>query len=238
MLLNVKKGSNNMFAIERQKEILETINVIGRISVSEIQKKYLVGYETAKRDLMILEEQGAIQRTYGGAIKKDNTSRTDCDLTNNLIGKIAYKALLEIKPEETIFLDDSKYSFYIAHNLNIPCHVITHNIYLAGILTKNTKLNVTLIGGPINSDGNIYDNEFFNKYNVNIFDKAFISGNGYDAEEGLSTDNKNLSILLHEASKLSNKVICMLEHKWIGTKRMYPIVEQQFIARLYTELDN
>lgn len=224
-----------MFAIERQEEILKIINTTGRISVAEIQKNFLVGYETAKRDLMILEERGEIQRTYGGAIKKDNINSTEDNLIHDVtIGKIAHKALLEINIGEKIFLDNSKYSFYIARNLSTPCHITTFNIKLACIL-KNKNLNVTIVGGQIDVYGNVYDEEFFNKYTATIFDKAFISGKGYETESGLSTNDEKISKILREATKISDSTICMLERQFIGKKWEYQIIDQKSITRMYTD---
>ena len=46
-----------MFLEERHKEILRLLEEKGSIRTSEIQRKFSVGYDTAKRDLRLLEEQ-------------------------------------------------------------------------------------------------------------------------------------------------------------------------------------
>ena len=57
-----------MFNEERHQEILRILSEKGRISNSEIQKTFQISYDSAKRDLRLLEEQGLLKRTHGGAI--------------------------------------------------------------------------------------------------------------------------------------------------------------------------
>lgn len=57
-----------LFPAERRKKILEIVEKEGRITVSDIQRIFLVGYETAKKDLALLESDNKLKRVYGGAI--------------------------------------------------------------------------------------------------------------------------------------------------------------------------
>lgn len=57
-----------LFPVERRKKILEIVEKEGRITVSDIQRIFLVGYETAKKELALLESDNKLKRVYGGAI--------------------------------------------------------------------------------------------------------------------------------------------------------------------------
>lgn len=57
-----------LFPVERRKKILEIVEKEGRITVSDIQRIFLVGYETAKKDLALLESDNKLKRVHGGAI--------------------------------------------------------------------------------------------------------------------------------------------------------------------------
>lgn len=57
-----------MFIEERHRAILTIENEVGRISIGEIQEKFSVSVDSARRDLRILEEKGLLKRTHGGAI--------------------------------------------------------------------------------------------------------------------------------------------------------------------------
>ncbi|MBE6613360.1 MAG: DeoR/GlpR transcriptional regulator, partial [Ruminococcaceae bacterium] len=57
-----------MYIEERHQAILDIISNEGSISTARIQQEFGVGYDSAKRDLRILEEKGLLRRTHGGAI--------------------------------------------------------------------------------------------------------------------------------------------------------------------------
>ena len=60
-----------MFIEERHEEIIRIIQKEGSITNARIQQEFGVGYDSAKRDLRILEEQGKLKRTHGGVSRKN-----------------------------------------------------------------------------------------------------------------------------------------------------------------------
>ena len=64
-----------MFMEERQKDIVKKLNETGRVLVSELQERYGISADCARRDLRMLEGKGLLQRTHGGAIA---LSKGDC----------------------------------------------------------------------------------------------------------------------------------------------------------------
>ena len=57
-----------MFAIERQKRIMELLRENGAVQVSRLSAEFGVAEETIRRDLEKLEAEGLVTRTFGGAI--------------------------------------------------------------------------------------------------------------------------------------------------------------------------
>ncbi|HBG16416.1 MAG TPA: DeoR/GlpR transcriptional regulator, partial [Firmicutes bacterium] len=57
-----------MFPEERRKMILEILNNQGRCRVANLAKKLSVSEVTIRMDLDVLEKQGLLRRTHGGAI--------------------------------------------------------------------------------------------------------------------------------------------------------------------------
>ncbi|WP_029323895.1 DeoR family transcriptional regulator [Butyrivibrio sp. AE3004] len=57
-----------MFIEERHQAILKYLQENGSITNADIQNSFGVSYDSAKRDLRILEEKGLLKRTHGGAI--------------------------------------------------------------------------------------------------------------------------------------------------------------------------
>ena len=57
-----------MFALERQKRILELLAQDGAVLVTKLSAELGVTEETVRRDLEKLEKQEALVRTHGGAV--------------------------------------------------------------------------------------------------------------------------------------------------------------------------
>ena len=56
-----------MLAVERRACIKETIQEQKSVAVSDLARRFDVTEETIRRDLKVLEAQGVLTRTYGGA---------------------------------------------------------------------------------------------------------------------------------------------------------------------------
>src|ERR671939_111673 len=112
----------NVLAETRRREIAETLRTAGSITVAEVVARYGVSAMTARRDLADLERRGIVRRTHGGAVlptvsgHEDSFARrlkVDVDAKRRL----ADAATAGLAPGETVFLDSSTTSFYVARRL-------------------------------------------------------------------------------------------------------------------------
>lgn len=97
-------GIKNMFPIERQEAIVNYVNKNGRIRISDIQNMFLVGYETAKNDLILLEKEKKLRRVHGGAISISSTE--NCNLNYSFNSNLN-NFLRSCKTELNIYIDSS-----------------------------------------------------------------------------------------------------------------------------------
>src|SRR5690242_3240793 len=108
-----------MFTEERLEQILSILNENGRVKVKELSERFNVSEGMVRKDLQRLERDGAIQRTYGGAILRRKISKsspiTD-RMKSNLNSKklISEKAFNLIEDEDVIFLEPSSIDFLLA----------------------------------------------------------------------------------------------------------------------------
>src|SRR5690554_4009034 len=61
-------GGKSMFAEERYIRIIDLVNQIGKVTVTELSRILDVSTVTIRRDLEKLEEQQLLIRTHGGAM--------------------------------------------------------------------------------------------------------------------------------------------------------------------------
>ena len=57
-----------MFVKERLEIIMSLLKEKGKIEVNDLSKQFKVSKDLIRKDLQKLEDQGLLERTYGGAI--------------------------------------------------------------------------------------------------------------------------------------------------------------------------
>lgn len=185
-----------MFIEERHQAILNHLNEKGRIAASEIQDMFNVSFDTARRDLRILEENGLLKRTHGGALPLRQigfskppkmTGRDIREIKGNYYA-IAQKAVSMIRNRDVIFITSASVGYLMTQSLpkDIFITVVTNSIIIADELRKKDNIRVILAGGEMDDKGNCYDSFSMECIRRMRFDKSFISSASISAEFGLS----------------------------------------------------
>ena len=136
-----------LFPIERRKKILEIVEKNGRISVSDIQMLFCVGYETAKKDLVILESDNKLKRVYGGAISFDSEQIDHSTYIYELKNFFITKNIFNKK----VFLDHSLMHILSKNFLFCNNDYYTNSLNVAQLITSNTY-PVRLVGNEYSPD--------------------------------------------------------------------------------------
>ena len=107
-----------MLAAERRNEILAQLKAEGKVVVADLSKKYDVTEETIRRDLEKLEGEGFAERTYGGAVLRENDKeelpflvrkRANVEAKKHIASKISEM----IEDGERIMLDASTTALFV-----------------------------------------------------------------------------------------------------------------------------
>jgi len=188
-----------MFAPERHKRILELLEESGSVLVSKLSDELGVTEETVRRDLEKLEKSEALMRTHGGAVP---VSRTSYELSIEKRKKInvdvkqrlAKAACNHIMPGDTIFLDASTTTFYMAKELrglnNLT--VITNSLRVINELVACENIKVVAVGGLVSNNfsfvGALAHTTIAEKY---FAGKLFFSSRGVSADAGILESNED-----------------------------------------------
>ena len=105
---------------ERRSKILQLLDDVGQVNVTELSNRMDVSEVTIRNDLDKLEKNKLLIRAHGGAIKLSNIAlnvndkrRINLD-AKRLIGK---KAISLIEENDSIILDSGTTTFEISNNL-------------------------------------------------------------------------------------------------------------------------
>ena len=66
-----------MMPEQRQQRMAELVRETGSVTVPELEEEFEVSAATARRDLAVLERQGKVKRTHGGAVLPGLTQHED-----------------------------------------------------------------------------------------------------------------------------------------------------------------
>jgi DeoR/GlpR family transcriptional regulator of sugar metabolism len=143
--------------IDRATAIRQHLFAKGHSSIAEIAEAVGASEPTVRRDLLVLEADGQVQRTHGGAQIADVSGvevafehREQINLpAKRAIGEAAYQML---RPESSVFLDAGTTVLQLARRLRLnplPLRVFTNCLPVAQVLMPVAGVSVTLLGGVL-----------------------------------------------------------------------------------------
>lgn len=236
-----------MYIEERHQAILEWLKQNGSISTLDIQEKFAVSYETAKRDLRILEEKGLLKRTHGGALPMRQVAASRAaNLTIKDYGEvkknyflIAQKAIKMIENNDVIFLFPTTVCYFIAQNLpdKLKIRVVTNSILIAEELRERENISVILLGGEMDKKGNCYDAIAIETIKKLRVDKCFISAAAISAEFGMSIQKTSAILFWNAVMDSSKRKIGLFPREKIGFDSIVSISPVERLDMLITDWD-
>lgn len=208
-----------MLAITRKNKIKEIIIQKKSVTVSELSKTFNVTEETIRRDLQLLEEDGFLKRIYGGAyIDESVQSDASVSLREKILvkdkEKIAKECIPLIKDGDSIFLDSSTTSLYIAMKIaKKRISVITNSLKIAMLLSSSENIKLFLIGGVFdNYSMSFLGGSVLQDMKRYFFDKAFVSCSSVHMKFGITDSNEQQAEIRRIAIEHSNRTFLVVDH--------------------------
>ncbi|MCH3942693.1 MAG: DeoR/GlpR family DNA-binding transcription regulator [Atopobiaceae bacterium] len=177
---------------ERQEQIIRLIAENGRVSVSDLARRFSVSEDRVRKDLKQLDADGRCTRVYGGAIAanalpdRDVFKRVNDYRDSKQV--IARKAYSQITDGQTIFLDISTTNLYLAERISkssLNLIVVSNMMDVLKEVAKNPNVIAICPGGSVNLELN----GFVGTTAVNMlsrmrFDSCFMGAIGIDLPSG------------------------------------------------------
>ncbi|MBQ6448311.1 DeoR/GlpR transcriptional regulator [Cytobacillus oceanisediminis] len=237
-----------MLAEERRQRILEIIARDGKVIAKDLAAKFEMSLDSIRRDLSIMEEQGLLQKTYGGAILPEPTpkvrtmSQPDAIRYGagapheNAISKLAASC---IKKNDTVFIGGAGIHYGMMKYLptDFPYTIITNSLKIAEHIRTRENISSYLIGGKLRgvSSGSMIDclaMEMMRKFSLDI---CFLTGGGINVK-GISTSTPEAAAFAQTVSSVAHKVVCLAPHEKIGLEMFMQSIPMEEIDILITDL--
>jgi DeoR/GlpR family transcriptional regulator of sugar metabolism len=144
------------FTAERQRRIELMLREQGRVEVLELARLLQVSEHTVRRDLLVLQGQGLLQRTHGGAVTLD-TQRLGLGARAAVLAgakaAVGRAAAAFVEPGQTVVLDAGSTPLAMARALTVrPLTVITSSLDVAALFAGDAQVQLALTGGSWQHD--------------------------------------------------------------------------------------
>lgn len=231
-----------MLTAQRRNKIKEYLLEKKSASVPTMAALFQVSDQTIRRDFEVLEKEGVLSRSYGGALLKDrkavvvlNSIKSGLQIDEKKM--IAQRAVTRLCPNDCIFVDHSTTGLVLCEEIpDIPLTVVTNSY--AAIKVLSQKRNLRLI-----STGGIYQKGlegFFGLETVryleqHCIDKAFISCRSIDLQRGISDADEIIADVHRSSIKNSEETYLLMDNTKIGKSGFITICGLDEINYLITD---
>lgn len=213
-----------MLPVERHEAIIEAVSAGQAVSTDELVRLLSVSAETVRRDLALLEDQGAIRRVHGGAAAVADRPGSEPSFTERSLifhqakAQLAKTAVGLLQTGQTVVIDIGTTAVAMARAIprSFTGTVLTPSLPVAVELADRPGVQVLLAGGRVRPGDLACSNAHAKAFFADVYaDIAFLGSGGVDARAGL-TDfhldevdvrrtiiaNSSRSFILADSSKL------------------------------------
>lgn len=219
----VLRGGRIMLSLERRNEIKNLLLEKKSITVAETAEYFDVSTETVRRDFEMLEKNGFLNKTYGGAVLRLSVRpRTDHQVLSTLFvdakQRIAQKCASLLRPNECVYIDFSTTALQLCAALGeMELTVITNAQAVLNHLSRIENISLLSTGGSYDSTTGSYFGRnaarFLSCYHL---DTAFVSCRALNMEKGLGDRNEDEAEIRRMAVENANRVVLLADHTKFG----------------------
>ncbi|HHW31455.1 MAG TPA: DeoR/GlpR transcriptional regulator [Clostridiaceae bacterium] len=208
---------------ERQQQILQLLEQKGEVQLQQLKKVFPeVSTMTLRRDLISLENEGYLIRTYGGAVSAKRLSSVSGEenaysirASENVEAKmkIAEKAVPMVELGRSIYFDAGSTVMCLAKILpDNNFSIVTSGVNIALELVKKLRTSVVSLGGFVNRNTLSVSgpSAIASLDDINI-DLAFMAASAFTIENGLTVSNIYECELKRKIVNSAKKVILLMD---------------------------
>ncbi len=228
---------------ERRRKILEIVSDEGRGLVKDLASRLQTSQVTIRKDLEILQSEGLLQRSHGGAIPVRTGALLDPSLQEKEKQhrrekqRIGEAAAALVEEGGCVILDSGTTTTAVARALRNrgKLTVITNAVNIAAELA-GTSIEVILTGGILRENsfslvGPLAE-ETLARLSADIF---FLGVDGFDVHYGPTTPNLLEAKVNREMIKISRRVVCVCDSSKFGRRSLSLIAAPSTIHHIITD---
>ena len=226
----------------RRQRILDYVLEKKSATVVELAEMFDVTNETIRRDLTILEEQGQLKRSHGGAFVQTGVGnlvsldvRSEAYLESKV--KIAEIARHFIRNGDAIFLDNSTTAFHIARAVqDMRLTVVTNSLAIINLLARSEVIRTVCTGGNlVTSEQAFSGNSALRMLGDYYVDSAFLSCRSLSLENGVTDSVELWTEMRQQIIRRSDKSFVVADYTKFDQTSYAHICDYKSITAVITD---
>ncbi len=218
----------------------------GAVSVEALSKRLGVSVATIRRDLSLLEDEGHMRRTHGGAVitaprgaDQDFALREQVDPVAKRT--IAVHAAGLIEPDSTLFMNDGSTILALAREIaaqRVKLMVVTPGVNVATFLSECPMVSTYLLGGHLRhrtlGTSGAFAERMLDAFNA---DTAFIAAEGFGPEFGLTYSYETDATLARLMSERASRTVVLATARKLNQRDRITALPVSAVDILITDSD-
>ncbi|MFJ4406160.1 DeoR/GlpR family DNA-binding transcription regulator [Streptomyces sp. NPDC088910] len=238
-------GTSAHFAEERRRALLDQLKANGRLEVVAAADRLEVTSETIRRDLVLLERRGLVQRVHGGAILLDREHLVpDLQSRRRLMAVakdlIAHAAVKHMPDEGAVIIDAGTTTGRMAEIFpgGPSLVVMTNSLQAAIALAGKQGLSVHTLGGRVraNTLAEVDAPALGAIARVHV-DVAFIGTYGVSPRHGFSTPDPAEAAVKEAMIRAAKRTVVLCDSSKIGKDHFARFADTSQPDLLITDAD-
>ncbi len=212
------------------------------MSLGELVQNLGVSESTIRRDLEMLEEQGVVKRTHGGAVCVQEASGHRLAFADRETSAAAEKqaiarAVAALIPEnQTVILDGGTTCFQVAQALQgRRLNVITNSVPIASLLSTDLATEVTLIGGYVYPRTGVALGSMAAQMLEGLHATQLVLSCAGVTEEGAYNSNQMMVEVERRMIQIAEQVILAADHTKFGMRAVVKLCDLQQVDVIVTD---
>jgi DeoR family transcriptional regulator, fructose operon transcriptional repressor len=216
-----------MLAEERRFRIRELLSAQRTVTASDLCDALAVTAATIRRDLAVLEREGVLARSHGGAVSRMSSTGFQPSYealrrsNNNEKQAIAREAERLVLDGDTVFLEGSTTTYELAcrlHHRN-RLTVVTNSPTIVCQLQRSSGVTVLCTGGELQKGTFYLSGEWTQRAISEIrVDKAIMGVSAVDSSYGVSTANHAEAQIKKMIMQAAKTCIALADHTKFGAQ--------------------
>jgi len=232
-----------VYAVERQRWIVDRANANGRVEVAELARVLDVALETVRRDLGVLESRGLLQRVHGGAVPTDRLGSEVVLSSRDRYNRsdkqdIAQSTLALLADAAVVYLDEGSTIRVLADAWR-PAEavtVVTNALETATLLAPRAHVTVLLLGGRVRPMTTATVEHWATGMLADItLDVAVMGTNGATGARGLTCPDAQVSAVKTAAIRSARRSVVLADHSKFAVDSLFTFARWDDVEVLVTD---